>query len=156
MYANVLLTREIVESFKRRFEKTGQRSCITFTSAMAAIAPIPGVGLYAASKIFTDFLAWGLSYELAKYGVDVSAWRAAGVSTKIIWSPKTNIMVASPETYVYAAMGKVTSGVHAGYFPHELMHLFWTNVNDVMPISFCSNFFAKMLNSMKEDHEKNK
>ena len=156
MYGNVLLTREVVESFKRRFEKTGQRSCITFTSALAAIAPIPGVGLYSASKIFTDFLAWGLSYELAKYRVDVSAWRAAGVSTNLIGNIKTSIMVASPETYVYAAMGKVTSGVHAGYFPHELLHLFWTNVNDVMPITFCSSFFSKMLKSMKEDHEKSK
>ena len=60
MYANVLLTREVIESFKRRFEKTGQRSCITFTSAMAAIVPVPGVGIYSASKIFTDFLTWGL------------------------------------------------------------------------------------------------
>ena len=156
MYGNVLLTREVVENFKSRFEKTGQRSCITFTSAMAALAPIPGVGLYSASKIFTDFLAWGLSYELAKYRVDVSAWRAAGVSTNLIRNPKTSIMVASPETYVYAAMGKVTSGVHAGYFPHELLHLFWTNFNDILPISFCSSFFSKMLSSMKEDHEKSK
>lgn len=100
MYGNVLLTREVIASFKQRFEKSGVRSAITFTSAMAAIVPVPVVGMYSASKIFTDFLAWGLGYELKKFGVDVSAWRAMGVSTNIIGNPETNIMVASPETYV--------------------------------------------------------
>ena len=145
MYGNVLLTREIVESFKKRYEKTGQRSCITFTSAMAAIVPIPNVGIYSASKIFTDFLAWGLQYELARYGVDVSAWRAAGVSTNILDNPEPDMMVSSAENYVSVAMSKVTSGVHAGYFPHELIHLFWTNVNDIMPQSLCVKFFRDLI-----------
>ena len=118
---------------------------------MAAIAPVPGVCSYASSKIFTDFLAWGMQYELGKY-CDVSAWRAAGVSTKIIGSPETNIMVASPETYVNQAMGKMTSGVHSGYIMHEIIHLIWTNLNDLLPIFFCQTFFYKLLSSMKEEH----
>ena len=72
------------------------RSAITFTSAMAAIVPCPGVAVYSASKIFTDYLAWGLGYELARYKVDVSAWRAAGVSTNIIGNPKVGSGMASP------------------------------------------------------------
>lgn len=100
MYANVLLTREIVESFKNRFEKSGKRSCITFTSAMAAIVPIPTVAIYSSSKIFTDFLTWGMGYELAKFQVDVSAWRAAAVSTNMIGNADTsgfNPMTATPQ-----------------------------------------------------------
>ena len=46
-------------------------------------------------------------------------------------------MIASPETYVKQAFSKMTSGVHSGYIMHELLHLFWTNVNDVLPIYFC-------------------
>ena len=118
---------------------------------MAAVAPVPGVSSYAASKIFTDFLAWGLQYELGNY-CDVSAWRAAGVATKIIGDPETNIMVASPETYVNQAMGKMTSGVHSGYIMHEVIHLIWTNLNDILPIYFCQTFFLKLLQSHKEDH----
>ena len=67
MYPNVLLTREVVDSFKRRFEQKKARSAIVFTSAMASLAPIDGAGSYAASKIFSDFMCWGLGYELAKY-----------------------------------------------------------------------------------------
>ena len=137
MYGNVLLTREVAQIFKSRYEQGRKRSAIVFTSAMAAIVPIPGAGLYSASKIFTDFCAWGLDYELSKFGVDVSAWRAAGVSTKIIGKPENSAMIASPEAYVQQAMGKMTSGVHAGLFAHELMHLVWTNINDIMPMSFC-------------------
>ena len=115
---------------------------------MASLAPIPGIGLYAATKIFTDFLTWGLITELAKYQVDVAGWRAAGVATKIIGSPKVdNPMMATPEQYVHSAFGKVTSGVHAGYFPHEIAHLLWTNLNDILPISYCQTFFRKMFES---------
>jgi len=152
MYANVLFTHQVLRTFKKRFEEKGKRSAITFTSAMASLAPIPGLNSYAASKIFTDYVAWGLMGEL-KY-VDVSAWRAAGVSTKIIGNPETNPMVASPETYVRQAFSKMTSGVHAGYFGHELMHLFWMNVNDVLPIKYCANSFHKMLKKMKEKEDR--
>jgi len=117
---------------------------------MASLAPIPGINTYAASKIFTDFVAWGLQGELAKY-VDVSAWRAAGVATKIIGSPETNLMVASPETYCKHAFSKMTSGVHAGYFGHEIMHLIWTNINDVLPIKYCALFFHNMLKKHSEE-----
>ncbi len=90
----------MIKTFKKRFETSKKRSAITFTSAMAAIVPVPSVGLYSATKIFTDYLALGLGYELARYNVDVSAWRAAGVSTNIIDNPETNIMVSSAENYV--------------------------------------------------------
>lgn len=58
-------------------------------------------------------------------------------------------MIASPETYVKQAFSKMTSGVHSGYIMHELLHLFWTNVNDVLPIYFCQLFFYTLLSKMK-------
>ena len=60
LYANVLLTHQVVKTFKKRYEESGKCSAVLFTSAMAALAPVPGVGVYAASKIATDFVAWGL------------------------------------------------------------------------------------------------
>ena len=133
-----------MKTFKQRFEEKGKRSAITFTGAMAALAPIPGMNTYAASKIFTDYVALGLKGELSKY-VDVTSWRAAGVSTKIIGSPKTNLIMASPETYVNHAFSKMRSGIHSGYFGHEIPHLVWTNLNDVLPISACAYFWNMLL-----------
>ena len=63
MYGATLLTREIAASFKKRYEKTKKRSCITFTGAMASITPVPNVALYSSTKIFIDFLTWGMGYE---------------------------------------------------------------------------------------------
>ena len=121
---------------------------------MAALAPVPGIGVYAASKIATDFVAWGLMYELARYKVDVSAVRAAGVSTNIIGNPETNIAIASPKQCVEQCFSKMTSGVHGGYWVHEIMHLVWTNLNDILPIYCCQTFFYKMLQSHAADAEK--
>ena len=59
-------------------------------------------------------------------------------------------MVATPDQYVSHAMSKVTSGVHAGYFPHEIVGLIWSNINDIMPSTFCSGFFKAIL----EHHER--
>ena len=109
---------------------------------MASLAPIPGVGLYAATKIFTDFLTQGLIYELAKYEVDVTGWRAAGVASNIFSvEVKPSLVIATPEQYVNAAFSKMTSGLHSGYFAHEMIHLVWTNLLDILPISACQNFW---------------
>ena len=74
----------------------------------------------------------------------MSAWRAAGVATKIIGNPDTNPMTASPEDYVTQAFSKMTSGVHAGWFAHEILHLIWTNLLDIVPQSVCAGFFGAL------------
>ena len=156
MYASVLLTREICESFKERYEKTGKRSLITFTSALASVAPTPGVSAYAASKVFNDYVAWGLGVELTRYKVDVCAWRAAGVATNIIGNPDTNFMVPTAETYVKQAFSKCTSGVHGGYIGHEMVELIWTNLNDIFSLYWCSLFFKKLIEAHAPSDEAKK
>ena len=79
------MTSKVVQTFKRRYEKNNRlHSLLINTSAMAAIVPVPFVSVYSATKIFGDFLNSGIGYEMGKYNVDCSTWRAAGVSTKII------------------------------------------------------------------------
>jgi len=153
VYSTALMTNQIIHSFKRRFEKNNKiRSLLINTSAMAAIVPCPFVSVYSATKIFGDFLLNGLSIELAQYNVDCSAWRAAGVQTKIIGSdgdiPPKEFGMATPEEYVTAGLSKCASGVHSGYYFHEFMHLVWTNINDIAPVELCMGFFNNMLRGM--------
>jgi len=51
---------------------------------MASHAPAGWMQSYCASKILTDFVSHGLNYELSEIGVDVCAWRPAGVATKLV------------------------------------------------------------------------
>lgn len=98
-YSSVLLTKEVIEGFKKRFKSGGKTSCICFTSAMMSHgAPRKGQ-TYAASKVLVDFFAHGLNHELAEFGVDVMAWRAAGVATKIVGEKggTGNAATATPE-----------------------------------------------------------
>ena len=101
MYSVVLLTQQVIKSFKKRYEESGRkgiRSLICNTSAMAAISPAPNCAPYAASKIAGDYIGFGLTKELKKYNVDVCMWRAAGVATKIIGDGhKPNCTMATPE-----------------------------------------------------------
>lgn len=145
---------------KRNKEKK-KRSLIVFTSAMAAVVPVPNGAVYSATKILNDFLSWGLEYELAEHKIDVCAWRAAGVATKMIGNPVTNIMTVTPEHYVQCGFSKVTSGVHSGYFGHELMHVIVSNMKDILPLSVPMFLFGKLfehaekqLNKVKETSEK--
>lgn len=83
-YAAVLLTKECLTSFKKRWADKRLRSFIGSTSAMASHGATQWLQTYCATKIFMNFISHGLQYELQEYGVDVAAWRPAGVSTKMV------------------------------------------------------------------------
>jgi len=53
-------------------------------------------------------------------------------------------------------MGKVTSGVHSGFFAHEVIHLIWTNLNDILPLIVCQSFFMSLIASLKAEADKAK
>ncbi len=61
-------------------------SAIVVTSSGLAHMPMPGCLTYSASKIFADYLAQGLNYEL-KGKVDVLSWQCGEVSTKMLRKP---------------------------------------------------------------------
>jgi len=123
-YSGVLLTKAVVESFKRRYQKDStKRSLICFTGAMMTHGK-PKIGqIYSASKTIYDFLAHGLNHELKEFNVDVCSWRAAGVATKIVGHKDAplNPGMTSPENYCLEAFSKCTAGVHHGWINHEVL-----------------------------------
>jgi NAD(P)-dependent dehydrogenase (short-subunit alcohol dehydrogenase family) len=116
----------------KRHKEQKMRSLVVFTSSMAAVAPAPYGAVYSATKILNDFFTWGLEYELAEHAIDVCSWRAAGVTTKLN-GYKKDLLTTTPEHFVKCGFAKVTSGVHSGYFVHELIHTFLTNMQDIWP-----------------------
>ena len=62
--------------------------------------------------------------------------------------------MATPDEYVEAAFGKCNSGVHSGYWVHEIMHLVWTNINDLAPRELCMSFFDNLLRSHADEAQK--
>ena len=85
VYPVVLLTREILKSFEKRYKKNPNvRSAVMNTGAMMSHGAVPFAHIYTSTKIFTDFVTMGLNYELSAINVDVSCFRPAGVATKLI------------------------------------------------------------------------
>lgn len=146
-YAATLLTKEVVASFKRRWSAKKRSSLICNTSAIASHGACTWLQTYCASKKYTDFLAYGLQYELGQYGVDVCAWRPASVSTSLVpGSFKKDPMSVTPEQLVEACFNKCTSGVHHGHWKHELVGLIIDNMEDLLP--WFGKFFMKKASQM--------
>lgn len=80
-YAGVLLTKELVDSMKKRNKDRKLRSLICSTSGMISHGACRYGQTYSATKIFTDRIAHSLRYELSTHGIDVCAWRPAQVAT---------------------------------------------------------------------------
>lgn len=53
-YPVILLTQQLLKSFKSRYTKFGKRSLLATTSSIAGHYPIPLLGVYSASKKFVD------------------------------------------------------------------------------------------------------
>ena len=121
-YAMVLLTKEILASFKKRWTEKKVRSLLGSTSAMASHGAAHFMQTYCASKIFIDYVSHGLNYELSEIGVDVSAWRPAGVVTNMVKDhlQKGDVSSITAEQLAKACFSKCTSGVHHGHLKHEI------------------------------------
>lgn len=83
------------------------------------------LNVYCSSKLFTDFISHGLGYELSSYGIDVSAFRPAGVRTNMTAGmiADDDVSAVSAEELVEAVFSKCTSGVHHGHWKHEIIGL---------------------------------
>lgn len=134
-YPVALLTQQVIKSFEHRWKTVRKRSLLVSTSSIAALIPIPFAATYSATKHFVDFLTWALGEELAPHYVDVCAWNAATVKTKMTNYSKSRFAV-TPETYARQAFSKCTSGAHAGAHVHDIIITSIKNLLDVLPLPF--------------------
>jgi len=141
-YPIALLTKQVLKSFKSRFNKDNKiRSLIINFSAGASLIPTPFVQLYSATKVYTDFLSEGLAYELKELNCDVMTVRSYNLTNEIDFNNEkipffVRLATVTPEQCVKASLNKFTVSSHFGAFPHEFLGTMLTCVIDLMPFEF--------------------
>ncbi|MBD5206961.1 MAG: SDR family NAD(P)-dependent oxidoreductase [Bacteroidales bacterium] len=107
-----LLSREFGERFCRR--GSGR---ILNMSSMSCWMPMPGLGMYAATKAYIRVMTRSLHYELRDYGVTATVACPGGIATGLFGLPENLKQLAvkigalqTPEKFVRKAVDKMLSG----------------------------------------------
>ena len=79
-YPTVLLTQQVITGMKKRYSEKKVPSLIIHTSSITGLVPTPFAAVFSATKIFGDFMALGLQYELAQFKIDVCTWRMGEIA----------------------------------------------------------------------------
>lgn len=110
--AVTLLSREFGERFRRR--GSGR---ILNMSSMSCWMPMPGLGMYAATKAYIRVMTRSLDYELRDYGVRATAACPGGIATDLFGLPENLKKLAvrigalqTPEKFVRKAIDKMLAG----------------------------------------------
>ena len=77
-------------------------------------------------------MSYALKIELASYRVDVCAWQAGAVRTKMT-SYNKGMLVEEPDSYAEQALSRCRDGVQAGCLRHELLNTLLLGVKDILP-----------------------
>lgn len=110
----------MVEIVLPKMERRG-RGIIINLSSYSGSYPMPLLSVYAASKVFVDYLSRALQFEYGDKGIIVQSVLPAYVSTKMSKIRRVSLMVPSPKTYVRHALKTV--GIEPrtyGYWAHKL------------------------------------
>jgi len=113
----------ISQAFLPKLSQRKQRSAVINVSSLAAVAPLPKVQLYAASKAFHDYLSQGLSYEYPN--VDIMSLRPGTVSTALSKYRKLDSETVAPEDCAKAALKDLgTTKMSFGHRKHKIQAYF--------------------------------
>ena len=124
-YPVVLLTKVVLESFKKRWAAKQAKSLIVNSCAGASLAPMPYVQMFSATKVFCDFITEGLNFELKEFGVDVLGIRSFGLfdelHNKQAQSFYKRFFNVTQKECIQQSLNKCTSGLIFGAWQHEVI-----------------------------------
>ncbi|XP_070787319.1 very-long-chain 3-oxoacyl-CoA reductase [Pituophis catenifer annectens] len=105
------------------------KGIIINVTSISALAKIPFLTLYSASKVFADFFSQALSQEYKEKGILVQTVQPYFVMTKMSKLRRTNIYRPTPEQYVKYSLNTIgRETVTCGYPSHAFVKWFGTNV----------------------------
>lgn len=117
---NIISMTRMIEMVLPKMEAQ-RRGVIINMSSYSASYPMPLLSVYAASKVYVDFLSRALHMEYKSKGITIQSVLPAYVSTNMSKIRRTSLMVPSPDVYVDHALRTV--GLESrtyGYWPHKL------------------------------------
>ena len=133
-YPVVLLTKQILQSFKKRWTSNKTKSFLGNTGGLFSQGSAELISTLCASKIFVNFVTNGLSCELNEFGVDVSCWTPAVVQTKMTAGIiKDDPLACTAAELAESCLKKCTNRVHGGFWKHTAISLFLDCGKDLFP-----------------------
>ncbi|RWS22479.1 hydroxysteroid dehydrogenase-like protein 5 [Leptotrombidium deliense] len=117
---NIVSCTRMIDLVLPEMEKR-KRGVIINISSMSGSYPSPLLTVYAASKVYVDFLSRALNREYSDKGIVIQSILPAFVQTKMSKIRKPTMMAPSPATYVRSALN--TLGIESrsyGYWAHKL------------------------------------
>ena len=117
----VYTARVMLPQLVKRFNEKNKKSGIVVTSSVMSILPMPSLNCYSATKIFVDYIAEGLNFEL-KDKVDVISYQPAWVATKMIDDDKADFWTILPKDAADVCFRDIgLRPMTRGAFSHELI-----------------------------------
>lgn len=125
MAAVLMVTRCVLPGMCAR-----KKGLIINMSSMAAMFPMPTMGVYSASKKFVESFSKSLEYEYGSYGIQVQTLIPSYIATKMVnWSKmlsSANIFTPDSETFAKSAIATIgRTNETTGYWSHGLQY--WMN-----------------------------
>ncbi|XP_056463594.1 very-long-chain 3-oxoacyl-CoA reductase-B [Gadus chalcogrammus] len=129
-----------------------KKGAILNISSASALAPIPLLTVYSASKAFVDFFSRGLEAEYKSQGIIIQSVLPSFVATKLSKIRRATLDKPTPQRYVAAALGTVgLQSQTSGYFPHAVLGWLTTVL---LPAKLVTSYMMGMLVSQRAHYLK--
>lgn len=118
----LMITRCVLPGMCKR-----KRGLIINMSSMAALYPMPTMGVYSASKKFVESFSKSLEYEYRSYGIEVQTLIPSYIATKMVnWSKMlstANLFTPDSDTFAKSAVATIgRSDETTGYWSHGIQY----------------------------------
>lgn len=118
-----------------------RRGIIINLSSLSAIAPMPLLAVYSASKAYVDYFSRALSVEYSSKGIIIQSLMPAFVATAMS-KMRPSFMIPTPKAYVQSALKTVGhETTTAGYLPHNVQSTVMRALDFFVP---CEDFAASL------------
>ncbi|CAG2178446.1 unnamed protein product [Oppiella nova] len=130
------------------------RGIVINVSSQTALAPVPLMTTYAATKAFITFLSEGLSVEYESKGVTIQTVMPSMTKTKLLHgSHRSSFFAVTPEDFVSSAINTV--GIETltfGHWKHKLLVYIIEWFTYVCGNRFTANLALKVLKQSRDEY----